>query len=340
MKKIRIGMMGLGKIGRQIYKLALRDSRFEIVAISDIGQAKILSHLLNIENGQTGEVRLEGNYLISNGLRTRLLPSANPSEIPWDVFEPDFVIDTTGQFRSLEQLKPHLDSGAKRVITSALPQGDIDRVVLYGVNNDEMHSADRIISAGSASTTATALALKIMSTQFEIAHASVTSVHAYTSEQSLQDRASGDFRRSRSGAQNIIPNITPALHWVQQVFPPIRGKMTAYALNVPVQNGSMLDITVSLAQPLQDPQLIKQLFVEAANAYPSLIGVTEDPIVSSDVIGSPLSLLVDLQGSMQAGSKMFKLLGWHESLGHAHRILDVVSSYASLDDAEQAEGAK
>ena len=339
MRKLRIGMMGLGKIGRQIYTLAMDDDCFEIVAISDIGQPEILAHLLDVELGQTGEVSLEGNYLVSNGLRTRLMSADQPSEIPWDVFDTDVVIDTTGQFRSAEQLKPHLDSGAKRVITSVLPQGDIDRVVLFGVNEETIQKSDRIISAGSSSTTATALALQVILQKYQIEHASVTSVHAYTSDQSLQDRASGDFRRSRSGAQNIIPNNTPALHWVQQVLPEVNDKMTAYALNVPVQNGSMLDITVSLKDPLQDLQEMKDLFIDAAKANPALIGITEDPIVSSDAIASPQSILVDLQGSMQAGSKMFKLLSWHESLGHAHRILDVVAAYASLDDAKQEEVA-
>ncbi|MFT6010294.1 MAG: glyceraldehyde 3-phosphate dehydrogenase, partial [Candidatus Azotimanducaceae bacterium] len=189
MGTIRIGMMGFGQIGRQLYKLALQDKRFEVVAISDIGRPEILTHLLDITMGQTGEVQLVDNYLVSKHQRTRLMSTDHPVEIPWDLFEVDVVIDATGRFRSAAELEPHLGNGAKRVFTSALPEGNIDRVVLYGVNHDEVSSDDRIISAGSASTTATALALKIIAEKYEIEHATMTSVHAYTSDQSLRDYA-------------------------------------------------------------------------------------------------------------------------------------------------------
>lgn len=339
MGSIRIGMMGLGQIGRQLYKLALRDPRFNIVAVSDIGQPEILFHLLDKAMGKTGEVQLQENYLVSENCQTRLMPSVHPSEIPWDVFDTDFVIDATGRFRSAAELRPHLDNGAKRVVTSVLPEGEIDRVILYGVNNDQICRDDRIISAGSASTTAAALALKIISDRYQIEHASMTSVHAYTSDQSLQDYAGVDYRRSRSGAENIIPNATPALYWIQKLLPSLDGKMTAYALNVPVQVGSMLDITVALAEPLTGINSVKQLFIDAAQDNSTLIETTNDPIVSSDVIGNSHSLLVDLQGAMQAGSRMLKLLAWHESLGHAHRILEVISDYDKLDNSKKREAA-
>ena len=159
----------------------------------------------------------------------------------------------------------------------------------------------------------------------------MTSVHAYTSDQSLQDYAGADYRRSRSGAENIIPNETPALTWVQRVLPELAGKMSAYALNVPVQVGSMLDITVALGEKPESIDEIRSLFLEAEKQFPTLIATTSDPIVSSDVKGSNKSLLVDLAGSMVAGSSMVKLLAWHETLGHAHRILDVVSAYQAMD---------
>lgn len=331
MSAIRIGIMGFGRIGRQLYKLAASDSRFEVVAIADIGQPEILEHLLDVTMGHTGEVELQGNYLVSSSQRTRLMPTNQPNEIPWDMFGVDVVIDATGRFRSAPELQPHLKNGADRVFTSMLPVGDIDRIVLYGVNHHEASQSDRIISAGSGTTTATALALQVISEKYEIAHATMTSVHAYTSDQSLQDYAGADYRRSRSGAENIIPNTTPALDCLQKVVPSLQGKITGYALNVPVQVGSMLDITVSLQQPPEDIDVIRELFVDAAARHPNVIGCVDDPIVSSDVRGDQHSLLVDLQGSMLAGATMVKLLAWHESLAHAHRLLDVVSCYAELD---------
>jgi len=337
MTAIRIGIMGFGLIGRQLYKLAAGDSRFEVVAISDIGQPEILTHLLDVTMGHTGEVQLHRNCLVNGDQRTRLMPTNRPNEIPWDMFDINVVIDATGRFRSAPELEPHLRNGAKRVFTSMLPLDDIDRVVLYGVNHDQAKPSDRIVSAGSGSTTATALALKVIAEKYQIDHATMTSVHAYTSDQSLQDYAGADYRRSRSGAENIIPNETPALEWLQRVLPDLKGKITGYALNVPVQVGSMLDITVSLSNPPDSLEEFRELFVDAANRHPQVIGTVDDPIVSSDVRGDPHSLLVDLPGSMLAGKSMVKLLAWHESLAHAQRLLDVVLTYEKLDSALDAE---
>ena len=339
MTGIRIGMMGFGHIGRQLYKLALADERFDIVAVADIGQPKILSHLLDKTIGQAGMVRLENNYLVSDRFRSRLMPTRQPAGVAWDAFGADIVIDATGKFLSRADLAPHVENGAGRVITSALPEGEVDRMVLRGVNDEQIDAGDRIISAGSASTTAAALALKIIADKFTIEHATMTSIHSYTSDQSLQDYAGADYRRSRSGAENIIPNYTPALHWIQQALPELEGKLSGYALNVPVQSGSMLDLTVALAEPVPSIDAITELFVKAAETYPSLLAVTRDPVVSSDVKGDTHSLLVDLQGAMLAGSQMVKILGWHESLGHASRILEVVASYAALDNSARREVA-
>jgi len=336
MSAIRLGIMGFGRIGRQLYKLAASDNRFEVVAIADIGKPEILAHLLDVTMGHTGEVQLRGNYLIKNGARTRLMPTNEPKEIPWDMFDVDVVIDATGRFRSAPELEPHLHNGAGRVFTSMLPLGDIDRVVLYGVNHMSVRALDRIVSAGSGSTTAAALALKILSENYQIDHASMTSVHAYTSDQSLQDYAGADYRRSRSGAENIIPNDTPALDWLQKILPGLEGKITGYALNVPVQIGSMLDLTVSLANPPARVEELHELFVNAAERFPNVIGAVNDPIVSSDVKGDPHSLLVDLQGSMLAGASMVKILAWHESLAHAQRLLDVILTYANLDSTQRS----
>ena len=347
MSKIRIGMMGFGRVGRQIYRLALADDRYEVVAVSDIGRPEILHHLLAKSMGSRLPVRLESNHLVSHGgksddgalRKTRLLPADKPAEIPWDVFGADLVIDTTARFRSADELSPHLDNGARRVILSTLPEGKIDRVVLFGVNQDSIDPRDRIVSAGSASTTAMALALKVIAGAGTIEHATMTSVHAYTSDQILQDYAGPDYRRSRSGATNIIPNETPAPHWVERLMPGLAGKLSGFALNVPVQAGSLLDLTVAYADEGITPQAVNDLFLAAAAAEPELIAATGDPIVSSDVKGCSQSILVDLKGTLKAGGKLIKVLAWHESLGHARRILDLAALYAGLDNATNREAA-
>ncbi|MFW6093941.1 MAG: glyceraldehyde 3-phosphate dehydrogenase NAD-binding domain-containing protein [Pseudomonadota bacterium] len=340
MSKVRIGLMGFGRVGRQLYALALDDPRFEVVAISDVGQPWILHHLLTKSTGRDGEVRLEGNYLVSEHGRTRLMPADHPNEIPWDVFGVDTVVDATGRFRSARELTPHLHNGARRVVLSVLPEDDhIDRIVLYGVNEGDARAEDQVVSAGSASTTAAALTLKTLADAHAVEQASITSVHEYTSDQSLQDYAGPDYRRSRSGAKNVIPNTTPARPWVQRALPELDGRVTGYALNVPVQIGSMLDVTVAFRDPEVDPEVVNALFRAAAEARPALIQVVSDPIVSSDVKGLATSLLQDQMATMKAGRHMVKVIGWHETLGHARRILDVAGLYSDLDDARQQEAS-
>ncbi len=340
MDKLRIGMTGFGQLGQQIYCLALQDARFQVVAVSEFGSPKILHRLLAKSMRRSFSVSLEGNYLVSHRLgtggesivKTRVLAAGQPNQIPWwDVFGTDVVIDTTGHSRSRDQMAPHLSNGAGRVILSALPSEDVDRVVLYGVNHDRISASDRIVSAGSASTTAMALALQVIGREFSIRQATATSVHAFTGDQILQDHAGPDYRRSRSGAKNIIPNETPALGWVQRVLPQLAGKLSGFALNVPVQNGSLLDLTVALEDPEVGVRQINDLFVAAASAQPDIFGTTSHPIVSSDVKGCSQSILVDLQGTLRAGARLIKVLAWHESLGHARRILDLAEAYVRLD---------
>ena len=285
MNKIRIGLMGFGRIGRQLYQLARADEQIEMVAICDIGQPDILHHIYAQTMSDGDDVTLDGNYLVCDKTRTRLMPADRPSEIPWDVFGVDMVIEATGRFRTSADLEPHLGNGAHRVVMANLPSESIDRVVLYGVNESTAQVADRIVSAGSASTTAMGLALKIMSAGHDIEHASLTSVHAYTSDQSLQDYAGADYRRSRSGAKNIIPNNTPAPYWVGRAIPALADRLSGYTLNVPVQTGSMLDLTFALKGDPGDIEQINDIYREAALQQPNLVQVTDDPIVSSDVRG-------------------------------------------------------
>lgn len=337
--------MGLGQVGRQVYLSALADPRCEVVAVSDVGEPAILHHLLTRSTTPRlapGTVALEGNYLVARlegGTgRTRLLQAEKPGEVPWDVLGAELIIDATGRFRTRRDLAPHLANGAHRVVVSSLPAHDagddaLDRVVLYGVNHSSAAAEDQIVSAGSASTTASALALQVISQAKPIAHATLTSVHAYTSDQSLQDHVGADYRRSRSGAENIIPNDTPAVRWVERLLPAAAGKVSGFAMNVPVPAGSLLDLTVAFAAGGVDAKTVNDWFVAAAEATPTLLGVTHDPIVSSDVKSCSQSLLVDLRGTLRAGERMIKLLAWHETLGHARRILDVAACYADLDRA-------
>jgi glyceraldehyde 3-phosphate dehydrogenase len=322
--------MGFGMVGRQLYQHALEGDVFEVAAISDVGSPEILHYLLT-RDVREPECRLEHNRLVNDKFSTRMLRADRPHEVPWDAFDVDAVIDATARFRSRAEMQAHLDNGAHRVLISTLPLDHIDRLVIPGINERDIRQSDRMISAGSASTTAMALVLRVLSDRLRIAFATMTSVHAYTSDQVLQDYAGADYRRSRSGAENIIPNISEAPRWVEHVLPQLAGKLSGYALNVPVQKGSLLDLSIVFEDEGVTVKDVNGAMIEAAEREPDLIGVARDPIVSSDVIGCWQSVLFDLHATMKAGKRMIKTLSWHESRGHANRILDVLERYARLD---------
>ena len=329
--KIRIGIMGLGQIGRHLYHLALESDDVEIVAVADIGKPEILEYLLKSDGVEEPASELQENYLVNEKFRTRMLQLARPEEVPWDVLNVDCVVDATARYRRRRDIEGHLRAGARRVILASLPAEPIDRIVIPGINENDARPADRKVSAGSATTNAFALLLKCLDGNPGVECASMTTVHAYSSDQSLQDYAHEDFRRSRSAAENIIPNNNESARWVETVLPKFAAKLSGYALNVPVQQGSLLDVTCVMKESNITAEQVNEVMRAAAAAHPALIAVTDDPIVSSDVIGCRQSLLFDCRATLKAGKRMVKVLAWYESLGQACRVLDVVRRYSKLD---------
>jgi glyceraldehyde 3-phosphate dehydrogenase len=331
-RKIRVGIMGLGQIGRQLYHLALEKDDIEIVAVADIGKPEIIEYLLQSDGMEEPSCKLQDNYLTSKKFRTRMFQLARPEEVPWDLMNVDCVVDATGRYRRRRDMEAHLRAGAKRVILASLPAEPIDRIVIPGINEGNATGADKMISAGSATTNAFALLLQFLDQSLGVDFASLTTVHAYSSDQSLQDYAHEDFRRSRSAAENIIPNNNESARWVEMVLPKFSGKLSGYALNVPVQRGSLLDANCVMHDGTVTVDQVNGAMRAAAAQHPDLIGITDDPIVSSDVIGCRQSLLFDAGATIKAGKKIVKVLAWYESLGHACRVLDVVRQYSSLTE--------
>lgn len=329
--KIRIGIMGLGQIGRHLYHLALESDDVEIVAVADIGKPEILEYLLKSDGVEEPASQLQENYLINEKFRTRMLQLARPEEVPWDVLNVDCVVDATARYRRRRDIEGHLRAGARRVILASLPAEPIDRIVIPGINENDATRADRKVSAGSATTNAFALLLKCLDGHLGVDCASMTTVHAYSSDQSLQDYAHEDFRRSRSAAENIIPNNNESARWVEIVLPKFAAKLSGYALNVPVQQGSLLDLSCVMQGGDVTVEQVNGVMRMAAAEQPALIAVTDDPIVSSDVIGCRQSLLFDCRATLKAGKRMVKVLAWYESLGQACRVLEVVRHYSALD---------
>ena len=335
-RPIRVGIMGFGQTGRQIYELASRSEDVEVVAVADIGKPEILHYLLCSEVDEPGRHQLQGNFLVNPRFRARLMQIDRPAEMPWDIFEVDMVIDSTGKYRESHYMEDHLGNGAPRVLLRTLPVDRVDRIVIPGINEGAIDAADRMISAGSATTTALCLLLHSLSRRFEIECGSMTTIHAYTSDQALQDYAGSDFRRSRSAAKNIIPNSHDAGLWLGQILPQFDGKILTSALNVPIHEGCLLDVNLVVVDASATAEDINDAMRGAAADLPGIVGVVEDPIVSSDVIGNPHSLLFDTKGTIKAGSNIIKTLSWYENLGHAARLLDVVRLYRNLDMQQEA----
>ena len=330
---IKLGLMGFGQIGRMIYQLAQHQPDIEITAIADIGEPHILCYLLQAELDDPGSFRIEGNYLISPRYRSRMLRTDSPGEVPWDTFGVDLVIEATGQFRDRASLEAHLHAGSPRVLARTLPTELIDRIIVPGINESSINPHDRIISAGSATFGAAALLLQAVTEVAPVDSVSITSIHSYSSDQPVQDYAGSDYRRSRSAAENIIPNTHEAGNWLPNLLPHLEGRVTTSALNVPIQRGSLLDISLAFSDDSITVDAVNNAIRSASHSRPELVQVSEDPIVSSDVIGQSCTVLFDAPGTIKAGSRMIKLLGWYENLGHAARLLDVARLYTELEAA-------
>lgn len=332
--KVRLGLMGFGRIGRQVYELAARSPDVEIAVIADIGRPDILHYLLTAEVQNPEQHRLQGNFLVNPNFSARMTQIDRPQEMPWDLFNVDAVLDCTGKFRDAASMQAHLNNGAQRVLLRTLPLDHVDRIVIPGINGGAIRREDRMISAGSSTTNALCLLLNMAAKHFAIDCVSMTSIHAYTSDQSLQDYAGHDLRRSRSAAENIIPNTHEAEKWMAQILPEFAGMIMTNVLNVPIHAGCMLDVNLVLRDAGVDPESFNAAIRTEMPQYVGVADLTDDPIVSSDVIGSTLSLLYDTQGTEKAGKHTIKAIGWHENLGHAARLLDVVRLYADLDARE------
>tara|TARA_S200000501_G_C20847218_1_gene754134 strand:- start:1546 stop:2592 length:1047 start_codon:yes stop_codon:yes gene_type:complete len=328
----KLGIMGFGNIGRKIYSESLNMDGIEVSAICDIGNPEILEYLLKTEFNNTDSIKLDGNYLVNEKYSTRILSATNPIDVAWDVFGVDIIVDATGKFKSREDLGNHLKAGAKKVIISSLPVNEIDRVVVCGINEEMISQKDRIISAGSSTMNALALLVNAL-LKFGIKSINMTTIHSYTSDQSLQDVAGMDFRRSRSASENIIPNSNESERWISEIFPALNSKIICSALNVPVQKGSMIDLSISFEKDDISTEKVNDAIVSASNDNPKFIGYTDDPVVSSDIIGDPRSVVFDTMGTMKAGRNLVKVIGWYDN-GHCHanRILDVVKSYSKLEN--------
>ncbi|MDP6533594.1 MAG: glyceraldehyde 3-phosphate dehydrogenase NAD-binding domain-containing protein [Candidatus Marinimicrobia bacterium] len=333
--RIKIGLFGFGRIGRNIFRLGFNNPAIQFQAISDYGGPEAMHYLLmrdSIHGAMKEKILLDGQSLIYNGSTVRLLAGGKPGTVPWDALDVDLVIDSTGVYRLREELHPHLDSGASRILVSKPPSDEIDRIVIKGINHDKIQSSDKIISTTSSTTQVLALMLKVLDESFGVNRAMMTTVHAYTSDQPLADAVKSDLRRSRSAVENIIPNDTWAPDYVQQIMPEFKDKVDGIAINVPVANGSCIDLTTEM-NSMPSVESVNDTFKKASmESFKDIIGYTEDPVVSSDVIGSGETMVFDSKATMIASGQLLKTVAWFDNgWGFANRILELAEAYHNLD---------
>lgn len=334
--KIRIGINGFGRIGRTVFKQLFPQSAFEIVGINDLSDLDDLAYLLkydSVHRWYPEKVATEPGALLVNGARIPFFDRCDPATLPWGELGVDIVIESSGALRSRDKAAGHLTAGARRVILSA-PSDDADAMIVMGINQESYDpQRHHILSMASCTTNCLAPVAKVLQQQFGIASLMFTTVHAYTSSQSLMDTPARHRRRGRAAALSIIPTTTGAAKAAEQVLPELQGRITGMAMRVPVPDGSITDMVFNLERDA-DREQINRALSEAADSAElrGILRVTEEALVSQDIVGDPHSSIVDAPSTMMLGSRVAKVLAWYDNeWGYSARLVDMARFLAERE---------
>ncbi len=326
-KKTKIAINGFGRIGRNLFRLLINHPSIEVVAINDIADARTMAHLIkydSIHGVLPYEVSHTEDSITINGKAYPFLRKKNASDIDWSSFSIDIVIEATGKFKTLEDANFHLESGAKKVILSAPPEDDRIKTVVLGVNEHILDGTEKIISNASCTTNNAAPMMKIINDLCGIEQAYITTVHSYTTDQSLHDQPHKDLRRARGAAQSIVPTTTGAAKALTKIFPEFAGKIGGGGIRVPVPDGSLTDITCYVKREVSIDEINAAFKAAAENELKGILAYTEDPIVSVDIIGNRNSCLFDSLLTSVI-DRMVKVVGWYDNeIGYSSRIIDLI----------------
>ncbi|MEW6046710.1 MAG: type I glyceraldehyde-3-phosphate dehydrogenase [Bacillota bacterium] len=332
---IRVGVNGFGRIGRQIVRAAYRDPDLEIVAVNDITDAPTLAHLFKYDSVHgtfRGEVRVDGDSLIIEGRRIKVLAVKSPAELPWKELGVEYVFESTGLFRDREKASGHLKAGARKVVITAPAKGE-DITVVMGVNEDGYNpAAHNLVSNASCTTNCLAPVAKVIDQAFGIEHGTMTTVHSYTNDQRVLDLPHKDLRRARAAALNIIPTTTGAAQAVGLVLPHLKGKLDGYSLRVPTPDVSILDLVAVVKRPASVEAVNAALKDAAAGPLRGILRYAEEPLVSSDLIGDPHSAIVDAELTMVIDGTFVKVVAWYDNeWAYSLRCVDLLKYMAKKD---------
>lgn len=332
MKKINVAINGFGRIGRVFFRCAFNHPNINIVAINDITDSKTLAHLLKYDSVHRrfpAEVKHDHDHLFVDGKEIKIFASKDPEQLPWKALDIDVVIESTGLFLDKASAQKHLNAGAKKIILSAPAKDDDIKTIVLGVNEDILTAEDVIISNASCTTNCASPMLKVLQ-QWGIEEAYVTTVHSYTGDQRLHDAPHRDLRRARAAAMSIIPTSTGAAKALGKIFPDLESKLGGCGMRVPVPDGSLTDITCVLTQ-YPTVEEINAAYKKAAESdLKGILEYTEDPIVSTDIIGNTHSVVFDADFTSVVGN-LVKIIGWYDNeYGYSNRLVDLVIKMQSL----------
>jgi len=323
--KTKIAINGFGRIGRNLFRLLLNHPTIEVVAINDIADTRTMSHLLkydSIHGVLPNEVTFDEQNIFVDGKSYSFFRKKNISDLNWQSV--DVVIESTGKFKTYEEAYQHISAGAKKVILSAPPEDDQIKTVVLGVNESILDGSEVIISNASCTTNNAAPMIKIIDELCGIEQAYITTVHSYTTDQSLHDQPHKDLRRARGAAQSIVPTTTGAAKALTKIFPKLDGKLGGSGIRVPVPDGSLTDITCYVSRAVSIEEINAAFLKASQTNLKGILAYTEDPIVSVDIIGNQHSCLFDAQLTSVI-DKMVKVVGWYDNeIGYSSRIIDLI----------------
>ena len=332
MKNIAIN--GFGRIGRLVFRELFDKKEFKILAINDLTDAKTLAHLLkhdSVHGTYKHNVEITENAIVVNGTQIKIFAEKAPENLPWKDLKIDYVIESTGVFRTREGAAKHLQSGANKVIITAPAKGEIDATIVLGVNDDTLKPEHKIISNASCTTNCLAPVMKVISDNFEVKSAFMTTIHSYTMDQRLLDYPHKDLRRARAAALNIVPTTTGAASATGMVIPKLKGKIDGMAVRVTTPNGSLVDITIVVDRETTKEEINCLMKKAAETNLKGILEYSEEPLVSTDIIGNPASSIFDSQVTMVNGN-LIKILSWYDNeWGYSCRVVDIVKYISELE---------
>jgi len=326
---INIAINGFGRIGRNLFRILLTHPTINVVAINDIHDSKSLAHLLkydSIHGRLKTDISANETGILINGKTIPLLNFRKPSEIPWNDYKVDYVVESSGKFKTEKSLEGHLKGGVKKVLLSVPPQDDTIKMIVLGVNEHLLDGSEKIISNASCTTNNAAPMLKVIHDHLGVTQAYITTVHSYTSDQSLHDKPHRDLRRSRAAAQSIIPTTTGAAKALTSIFPDLSDVIGGCGIRVPVPNGSLTDMTLNVKKDTSIEEVNALFKTASEKTFKGIIEYTEDPIVSIDISGRSYSCTFDAQMTSVIGKRLVKLIGWYDNeIGYSNRLVDLIS---------------